>query len=69
MAEPSPPVPSKLLSATQRLKQKLNAALLEKLWEKFKDNLDELLDTEILQYWLSVVLIKSMKLYLENHDG
>lgn len=69
MAEPSPPVPSKLLSATEGLKQKLNAALLEKLWKKFQDNLDELLDTEILQFWLSVVLIKSMKLYLENHDG
>lgn len=69
MAEPSPPVPSKLLSATEGFKQKLNAALLEKLWKKFQDNLDELLDTEILQFWLSVVLIKSMKLYLENHDG
>lgn len=48
MAEPRPPIASKLLSATQTLEQRQSAILLERLWEKFKDNLDELLRTEIL---------------------
>lgn len=46
MAESSPPIPSKVLSTIQMLQLRPNATLLEKLWEKFKDNLTEPFNSE-----------------------